>query len=270
MWPEDDEVSSIGKTEYCFPDLFSDFFEYHIEQMSRCSMLSKKSIVDESEVREVDMRYCYLYSPVDKYVIYQIVSKNCKRFYIGYTTKSVLHRFCEHYEDMITGCSVLSSIKVLLHGDSRIETLYVDDFVSERDCKVKEGEFMRKYIDSIVNWKKECRSSEERMKDFASGIELRYYLDVDLSGSQETRKIGSLSRYYAKNRFKVKMNIPDDENSKAKAKKILEGIEDINQLKYIKKRIKDPKLAREELRQRKEMCEWLENWDGNLESLKSV
>jgi hypothetical protein len=109
------------------------------------------------------------------------------------------------------------------------------------------------------------------MDDFRDGVELRYYLGVSLTKQQEEKKIGSLSRYYYNNRGKSGVVYPkrDDGASKEKVEKIYEAMEDIRQLKYIKKYIKDPKSAREELKKKKEICVWLDNWDGTIEGLKN-
>jgi hypothetical protein len=270
-YPSDSEVFSIYVNENMFPDLFSDYFEYHVYQMGLCSILSKKCIIVESELLKIDGRYCCLFYGRGKYYIYKICSGKYGRIYIGFTTKTLLGRYWQHIETTISRMDMVSSYKVLDWGDSWIELLEEREYESVLECRKLEGLYMRKYINVLVNWKKECRTNDERMDDFRDGVELRYYLEVSLTKQQEEKKIGSLSRYYYNNRNKSGVIYPKrgDEASKEKVEKIYEAMEDIRQLKYIKKYIKDPKLARDELKKKKEICAWLDNWDGTIEGLKN-
>jgi hypothetical protein len=260
MWPEDNEIRDIGMNEYKWPDLFSDHFEYHVEQISKFNKLLLKSKIMEYEALDVDYRYKNLYSGELRTRIYKICSVKYGRYYIGYTSRGLLCRYLEHICGAISGINRLSSSKVLDYGSSWIELLEEGDFISEKDGREIEGKYMRKYINEIVNIVKENRRSEERDDDYKSGSELKYLCEVGLEGSEESRKINSLARFYSKRIVGLNMHIKEyGVEHKDKIEKVREAIEDIRELKSIKKRIKDPKLAREELLKRKEMYKILES-----------
>ena len=259
-WPSDSEVFDIFSNEYNFPDLFSDYFDYHVDKLNNCGILLCASRINEFEVMNCDSRYFGLFKMIRKTRIYKICSSKFHRIYIGYTSYPLVKRYGEHIASFLSDPDSISSYKVLIYGNSWIELIEEHELMDKNSMKELEGKHMRENIDILVNWKKECRTVDELKKDYASGVELRYFADVSLNEKQELKKRNQLSRYLKKG--KVGFGAMRDDKRICEVVSILrENISDREELKRISKYIKDKSKAKEELLKRKEMYKFLEDDD---------
>ena len=269
-WPSDDDVNSIMWNEYNFPDLFSEFYNYHIEQIYKCSILINKNKIMEYEIMDCDFRYFRFCNMVRKTRIYKICSSNFERIYIGYSTFPLAKRFSEHILTYLSAPNSISSYKVLMYGSSWIELVEECDIMCRSDMVELEGRYMRENIHILVNWKKEGRSIKELSDDYCNGIELEYYAKVYLSDTQENKKRNVLSNLLK--RRKIKMNNIDKNDVRIENAlfKLREDIDDKNELKRISKYIKDKNDAKIELLKRKEMNKNLDSGEFFNFKLTSV
>jgi hypothetical protein len=257
-WPSDSEIVDMCYSEHNFPNLFSDYFDYHVEKLDNCGRLLSAIRISEFEVMNCDSRYFGLFKLSRKTRIYKICSSKFHRIYIGYTSYPLVKRYVEHITSFLSEPDSISSYKVLIYGNSWIELIEECELMDKNSMKELEGKHMRDNIEILVNWKKECRTLDELKKDYMSGVELRYYADVSLNEKQDIKKRNQLSRYLKKG--KVGFGAMRDDKRICEVVSILrEDISDREELKRISKYIKDKTKAQEELIKRKEMYKFLED-----------
>ena len=130
-WPSDSEVFDIIYNEYNFPDLFSDYYDYHVDKLDNCGRLLCASRVSEFEVMNCDSRYFGLFKMSRKTRIYKICSSKFHRIYIGHTSYPLVKRYVEHMGSYLSEPDGISSYKVLIYGDSWIELLEECDLIEK-------------------------------------------------------------------------------------------------------------------------------------------